>query len=102
MIVSGEIELAAKRGAMKAYRLAIRKAMLMRPGPEGFASLLDYVDFIAAHPDTPRAAREAWDNAVEMIRLHPDVAEWGPAAGLDDAALDALFLDAMQIERGDL
>ena len=43
-------------------------------------------------------AKLAWDNAIEFRRNSPTIAALASAVGLDDAALDALFIAAAQIE----
>lgn len=60
------------------------------------AGLLDAVNAaIAAMPGVDGdAARIEWEYATEVRRDSPLVSSLGPALGLDDAALDALFLAA--------
>ena len=43
-------------------------------------------------------AKLAWDNAIEFRRNSPTIAGLASAVGLDDAALDALFIAAAEIE----
>jgi hypothetical protein len=43
-------------------------------------------------------AKLAWDNAIEFRRDSPTIASLAAAVGLDDAALDALFIAAAEIE----
>ena len=42
-------------------------------------------------------AKLAWDNAIEFRRDSPTIASLAAAVGLDDAALDALFIAAAEI-----
>lgn len=44
-----------------------------------------------------RAAQIEWEYATELRRDHPLVAGLGQGLGLDDAAIDALFMQAAQI-----
>jgi hypothetical protein len=62
------------------------------------AGYLPQVEAMMADPATPVLARLAWDNALEFKRTSPTVLSMGAALGLDDAALDALFLAAAGIE----
>jgi hypothetical protein len=43
-------------------------------------------------------AKLAWDNAIEFRRDSPTIAGLAEAVGLDDAAVDALFIAAAEIE----
>lgn len=60
------------------------------------AGLLDDVEAaIAALPSPAKeAAKIEWEYSQEVHRTHGFVAQLGPALGLDDAALDALFVAA--------
>lgn len=63
------------------------------------AGLLDQVDAaVAAMPgDAGRAARIEWEYSGEVQRNKPLVLALGPALGLDDAALDQLFIAAAKL-----
>lgn len=61
------------------------------------AGLLDAVDAMMASPDTPRVVKLAWAEALYFERQSPTVQSLGSALGLDDAALDALFVAGSQI-----
>lgn len=64
------------------------------------AGLLDDVtSAIAAIPDAiaRQAAQIEWDYAHEVHRTSPFVQQLGAALGLDDAALDALFVQAVTL-----
>lgn len=56
------------------------------------AGLLDDVEALMASPDTPRIVKLAWVEALMFERQSPTVQSLGSALGLDDAALDALFV----------
>jgi hypothetical protein len=62
------------------------------------AGLLDTVEAMLAHPDTPRTHRIAWEFATEIRRASPLVVALAGALGLDEATLDALFIAAAGIE----
>lgn len=61
------------------------------------AGLLDDVEAMMASPDTPRIVKLAWVEALMFERQSPTVQSLGSALGLDDAALDALFVTASGI-----
>lgn len=61
------------------------------------AGLLDQVETLMSAADTPALAKLAWTDATEFERASPTVATMGAALGLDDAALDALFIAAAKI-----
>lgn len=67
------------------------KAALLRAG------LLDDVEALMASPDTPRMVILAWYEALYFERQSPTVQSLGSALGLDDAALDDLFVAASGI-----
>ena len=58
------------------------------------AGLLDAVEAMMASPDTPRIVKLAWSEALTFERQSPTVQSLGSALGLDDAALDSLFVHA--------
>lgn len=64
------------------------------------AGLLAGVDAAISALPSPdgEAARIDWEYAVEVRRSSPLIATLGPALGLDDAAIDALFIAAGAIE----
>lgn len=62
------------------------------------AGLLASVEAMMANPATQKKSRLAWAHAQEFRRNSPTVRAMGQALGLDDAALDALFAAASQIE----
>lgn len=59
--------------------------------------LLDRVEAMMADPATPIRMRLAWTDAQEFLRDSPTVLAMGSALGLDAAALDALFTNAITI-----
>lgn len=59
------------------------------------AGKLDAVDAAVATQD--RAVRITWEYAQEVERANPLLAALAPALGLDDAALDALFVGAVTL-----
>jgi hypothetical protein len=62
------------------------------------AGLLDTVEAMMADPATPLVSRLAWQHATEFLRTSPTVAGMGAALGLDEAALDTLFIQASTIQ----
>lgn len=62
------------------------------------AGLLDSVEAAMSDPATPRLALLAWTTAQEFRRNSPLVTQLGESLGLDDAALDSLFIAAGSIE----
>lgn len=85
--------LVAKRAGMI---VSMRQARLALLG----AGLLSSVDAaIAGIPDVAQraAALIDWEYATEVRRVSPLVASLGPALGLDDAQIDALFEAAAAI-----
>lgn len=91
-----------ERARMRPYRRAVRAAMLRLPGPQGFATMLDFVDAMVADPGFPREAAEAWTSVIQFERLNPDVALWSPVVGLGDpGTLDTFFRLALAIEAGE-
>ena len=67
------------------------RAALLRVG------LLDEVEAIMADPETPREAVLAWEYATEFRRDSATVAAIAQQLGLDEAQLDALFIEAAGI-----
>lgn len=61
------------------------------------AGLLDMVEGMMADPATPVKARLAWQHATEFLRTSPTVLGMGAALGLDETALDAMFIHAATI-----
>ena len=61
------------------------------------ADLLDDVEAMMTDPATPRIVKLAWSEALTFERQSPTVVAMGSALGLDDAALDALFVTASGI-----
>lgn len=72
-------------------RFQARAALLM-------AGHLEAVEAMMQSPDTPAIAKLAWQDAQEFRRTSPTVLAMGAALGLNDAALDALFIKARGIE----
>lgn len=68
------------------------KAALMSVG------LLAQVEQMMADPSADPLAVLAWTEAQEFRRTSPTVLAMGAALGLDDAALDSLFIQASSIE----
>jgi hypothetical protein len=62
------------------------------------AGLLPQVEALMADEATPVLARLAWAEGIEVRRTSPTVLAMAQALGLDEAALDALFTQAAQIE----
>lgn len=62
------------------------------------AGLLSSVETMMADPAADPLAVLAWTEAQEFRRTSPTVAAMAAALGLDDAALDALFITAAGIE----
>jgi len=89
-------ELAAARKGMQCTRLQARLALIDAPDPSAAEDSL--WDAILAYFDEPaRTAAEIayWEEARTWHRTDPVLAAAATALGLDDAALDALFADAM-------
>lgn len=61
------------------------------------ADLLNDVEAMMADPETPRIVTLAWTEALHFERQSPTVQSLGSALGLDDAALDSLFVAAAGI-----
>lgn len=102
--------LAARRAALVVPRAAFRLALASLPAPAPFEDALALADHIGAAPETPRAARVVWADAVTFGRLYPEVTEWAPALagavapGLEDvdALLDAVFELALALDQKDM
>lgn len=62
------------------------------------AGLLEQVEALMAHPDTPMLAKLAWADAMEFKRTSPTIASLASTLGLSDAALDDLFTVAVGID----
>lgn len=62
------------------------------------AGLLEQVEALMAHPDTPMLAKLAWSDAMEFKRTSPTIASLASTLGLSDAALDDLFTVAAGID----
>jgi hypothetical protein len=62
------------------------------------AGLFDAVEALMANPATPMLTRLAWADAQVFQRDSDTVLAMAAALGLDDAALDALFISAATIE----
>jgi hypothetical protein len=62
------------------------------------AGLLEQVEALMAHPDTPMLAKLAWADAMEFKRTSPTIASLASTLGLSDAALDDLFTVAAGID----
>ena len=62
------------------------------------AGLLDGVNAMIEHPDTPLIVRLAWADALEFRRRSPTVLSLSGALGMSSAQLDELFISAAQIE----
>ena len=60
--------------------------------------MLESVEALMTHPDTPMLQRLAWKNALEFKRQSPTVLAMGAALGLTDADIDGLFIAAAGIE----
>lgn len=61
------------------------------------AGLLHQVEALMAHPDTPQAAKIAWEYATVIDRNSAFIQSLGPALGLTEENIDALFLAASQV-----
>ena len=61
------------------------------------AGYLPAVEALMTNEATPMLARLAWQDALTFERHSPTVLGMGAALGLDDAAIDALFVTAAQI-----
>lgn len=62
------------------------------------AGLLEQVEALMAHPDTPMLAKLAWQDAQEFKRTSPTVLAMAGALGLTEAQIDDLFTTASGIE----
>lgn len=62
------------------------------------AGHLSAVEALMANEATPVLARLAWQDALEFKRQSPTVQAMAAALGLDDSAVDQLFITAAQIE----
>jgi hypothetical protein len=60
--------------------------------------LLDDVEAMMSHPDTPRTTKIAFDNALQFRRTSSMMIGMASALGLDSASLDLLFINASKIE----
>jgi len=87
----------AERQAM-ANVVPVPKAVTMRQARLALlgAGMLDDVEAAIASLPSPHkeAAKIEWEYSQEVQRHNGFVAQLGPALGLDDAALDALFVAA--------
>jgi len=61
------------------------------------ADLLSTVEALMANPNTPQAAKIAWEYATVFQRDSAFIATLGPALGLSEQDIDALFISASQI-----
>ena len=61
------------------------------------ADLLDDVEAMMTDPATPRIVKLAWSEALTFERQSPTVRSLGSALGLNDSALDDLFIAASGI-----
>lgn len=61
------------------------------------AGLLDQVEALMLHPDTPQAAKIAWEYATVIDRNSAFIESLGPALGLTEEDIDALFVAASQV-----
>lgn len=61
------------------------------------AGMLDQVETIMADPNTPAIQKLAWTDAQEFRRDSPTVTALAGVLGLNDAALDNLFITASGI-----
>lgn len=61
------------------------------------AGYLDTVEAIMSAPETPEKMKRAWKHANDFLRDSATVAALAGALGLDDKALDALFVTAAGI-----
>ena len=66
------------------------------PAPDGtgYDNLWDWAEAYAAAPERSAVERAHWHAAQHWRRDDPRVIGWGAAAGLDAAAIDALFAAA--------
>lgn len=73
-------------------------ALLAVKLPDG-SSLLDKVDatIAAMTGDAGRAAQIVWSKSADVLRSNPLIAQLQGALGLDDAAIDALFVAAAKL-----
>ncbi len=62
------------------------------------AGLLEQIEYLMQNPSVPKEARLAWEYATVIRRESPFIAVLGPALGLSDKQIDALFVAAAQIE----
>ena len=62
------------------------------------AGLLDTIEAVMAHPETPRLTRLAWADAQEFRRLSPTVESMAAVLSLSAQQLDDLFRTAATIE----
>ena len=61
------------------------------------AGMIDAVDSLMANPETPRAAKLAWEYATVVERQSPFVESLGATLGLSEAQIDGLFAAAAQL-----
>jgi hypothetical protein len=61
------------------------------------AGLLDTVNALMAHEDTPPAAKLAWEYATYIERTSPFIQALAPALGLTEQQIDELFIAAYGI-----
>lgn len=62
------------------------------------AALLETVETLMADPNTPTAAKIAWEYATVIQRHSPFISTLGPALGLTEAQIDDLFRFAATVE----
>ena len=62
------------------------------------AGLLETVEALMTHADTPVLARLAWQDAQEFKRASPTVLAMAAALGLSEGQIDDLFIQAAQID----
>jgi hypothetical protein len=61
------------------------------------AGLLDTVNALMAHEDTPAPAKIAWEYATYIERTSPFIQALAPALGLTEQQIDELFIAAYQV-----
>jgi hypothetical protein len=105
--ISGFDKLTSWRFTVKPFRAALKKAAAMVFVNDHQTTVLDIIETLAASSDTPLNVRIALNEVVQFERSHPDVMLWGSllvellGVGLPvDDFLDALFLAAEAVERG--
>ena len=90
---AAEAALAAEQLAIKQVTVTRLQALLALEAGGYLASVDVYMATLARGD----SARLAWENAQMFERTSPIVAAMGAMLGLDDAALDALFIKASEI-----